>query len=118
MKELKERESFYDWFTRLIEEKELDMSEFCTDGIQVGDVCQAICDAPASEQEKVKNILIMLDFNNKDMLHFFNYLALKLDKKDIQKRRSEMAEEMFNYMLNECREEKKKNRNTKKGGGK
>lgn len=86
-------------------------SEFCTEEIQVGDVCQAIFDTSDEEQEKIKNTLIMIDFKNGNIYHFLNHLSQALDKDQVIKKRSEMAKEMFNSMINECKERRKRKKN-------
>lgn len=36
---------------------------------------EAIINAPAAEQKQIKNTIVMIDFKNGDVMHFFNYLA-------------------------------------------
>lgn len=76
--------AFYDWFTRFLEEKGIDLAEPVTgkDGVQlqIGDVCQAICDTSADEQRKIKDTLVKIDFANGDVYHYLRHLAQALDK--------------------------------------
>jgi hypothetical protein len=55
---------FNQWFTTFLEEKGVDMSEYCKAGdgsmLQYGDVCSAILSAPAHEQDKIKKMEIQL----------------------------------------------------------
>jgi hypothetical protein len=99
---------FYEWFTTFLEEKEIDMSEFCENGIQVGDVCQAICDTNSKEQSQIKEILVLLDCKNGNIYHFLNHLSGALNKKDIDKRREELGIELLNQSLASCRERKQR----------
>ena len=46
-----------------------------TNFMSVGVIVEHILIAPKSEQEAIKNILVKIDFNNGDILHFFNHLA-------------------------------------------
>lgn len=98
--------NFYDWFTLFLEEKKIDLSEFCREGIQVGDVCQAICDTNEEEQEAIKKTLITLDLKNGDFMHYFTHLSQALIKEDVDKRRHEMAFSMIEKLRR-----KKKNAN-------
>jgi len=70
--------TFYKWFTTFLQEKEIDMSEFLSSGKQVGDVCQAICDTTSNEQNKIKKMLVMIDFRNGSVTHYFNHLSQAL----------------------------------------
>lgn len=75
--------SFYDWFTTFIEEKGIELGEFFTNKkgvqLQIGDVVQAIINAPDHEQEKIKDIIVKIDFINGDVCHFFRHLGNALD---------------------------------------
>lgn len=80
-KNFQKQSPFYKWFITFIEEKELDMSEFLTDDIQAGDVCQKIVDTAPKEQEKIKETLVMLDFKNANIYHYFKHLSGALKEK-------------------------------------
>jgi hypothetical protein len=78
--------AFQKWLLTFIEEKKLDMSEPVVAGdgstLFAGDVFSNIMSAPASEQEKIKNVLIMIDFRNGDVMHFVRHLANALTEND------------------------------------
>lgn len=66
----------------LLAEKNIDLEEtlevtgdWGVNFIPVGCVVEAILQAPKIEQTKIKNILVMLDFKNGNILHFFAHLA-------------------------------------------
>lgn len=66
----------------LLAEKNIDLEEtlevmgdWGVNFIPVGCVVEAILQAPKMEQTKIKNILVMLDFKNGNILHFFAHLA-------------------------------------------
>jgi hypothetical protein len=109
-KQLERQMDFYEWFTTFLKEKQIDMSEFCEKGIQVGDVCQAICDTTNEEQSKIKEMLVKLDFKNGNIYHFFNHLSKALNEKRVMERRVEMAHEIIGEQLNNCREKKREKR--------
>lgn len=67
--------SFYKWFTTFIEEKELDLSDYCHKGVQYGDVCQGICDTTAEEQAQIKATLVWIDCKNGDIKHYLKHLG-------------------------------------------
>ena len=51
------------------------MSIYLTEELQVGDVRQSIVDTCDSEQAKIKDTLVKIDFQNGDVYHFLKYLA-------------------------------------------
>lgn len=87
--------NFYKWFTTFIEEKGIDMAEPLRDGVQVGDVCQAIVNAPASEQNGIKAMIVKIDFVNGDVVDYFRHLSNALSADFIQKQRSAMVNQIF-----------------------
>lgn len=46
--------------------------------MSIENVVDAIVAAPRSEQTKIKNILVQIDFKNGDVLHFIKHLAKAL----------------------------------------
>mgnify|MGYP003675266796 FL=1 len=48
--------------------------------IPLGVVVEHILIAAKEEQTKIKNMLIKIDFNNGDVMHFFNHLAQAIAK--------------------------------------
>jgi len=74
--------NFQVWFRTFLEEKEIDMSEILRwngkEMVQVGDVCQAIFDTTPSEQSKIMDTLVIIDFKNASVLHYFKHLAQAL----------------------------------------
>ena len=46
-----------------------------TNFMNVQVVCEHILIAPKQEQDDIKKMLVKIDFNNGDILHFFTYLA-------------------------------------------
>lgn len=75
---------FYDWFTTFLEEKEVDMSLPLNGHVQVGDVCQFICYTTPEEQAKIKHTLVLIDFKNGDVYHFFRHLAQALTPEAVE----------------------------------
>ena len=74
--------SFDRWIDTFIEEKGIDTEYLLTvegllgkNYIPVGCVIEAMKEAPKSEQQTIKNMIIKIDFVNGDVLHFFNHLA-------------------------------------------
>ena len=70
------------WLNTLVEEKELDVDHtFEVEGasgpnfIPLAVVIEHIKIATKREQDEIKNTLVLIDFANGDMMHFFNYLA-------------------------------------------
>ena len=76
-------DNFTDWFNTFLNEKnlpfevwEIQDAERNTHIIDSGVVVEAILQATsAAEQEKIKNILVQIDFRNGDINHFFHHLA-------------------------------------------
>lgn len=74
---------FDSWLDTLIEEKGLDPEsiEFEVEGqsgtnfIPLGVVIEHIKITTKEEQKKIKDILVMIDFKNGDICHFFKHLA-------------------------------------------
>lgn len=84
--------SFDQWLDRLIEEKGFDL-EYCYDrdlgelgfaNIDLGAVVSAMKQCSPSEQHKIKNTLVMLDFKNGNMHHYFGHLAEGLGRAQLQ----------------------------------
>ena len=73
--ERRRKDPFYNWFCTFLEEKEIDLSIFLTEDIQVGDICQAIVDTTEKERTDIKNMLVKIDFQNGNVYDFFKYLA-------------------------------------------
>ena len=46
-----------------------------TNFMSVAIVCEHIVIAPKQEQDDIKKMLVKIDFNNGDILHFLTYLA-------------------------------------------
>lgn len=74
--------SFTNWLNTFIAEKNIDPEqtlrvegESGLNMIPVGCVIEAIQNAPASEQQQIKNTLVAIDFKNGDVLHFIRHLA-------------------------------------------
>ena len=76
--------SFADWFNTFLEEKDLPFMiweiEDAEGNIHIIDsdfVVETILQATtAEEQEKIKNIIVQIDFRNGDINHFFHHLAV------------------------------------------
>lgn len=85
MKKIKQTE-FQKWLCTFMEEKEIEVGEFVTAGdgttLQVGDVFQAFYDTHPDEQKKIKEQLVKIDFANGNIMHFVEYCAKALSKKD------------------------------------
>ena len=78
---------FNKWFTTFISEKEVDLGEFFTNDkgvqLQTGDVVQFIISFMGeADQAKVKEKLVMIDFRNGDVQHFFRYLGNLMTEAD------------------------------------
>ena len=73
---------FNNWIDTLVEEKGIDLEEcFEVEGpsgtnvIPYGVIVEHMKIAPTSEQRKIKDVLVMIDFKNGDILHFFRHLG-------------------------------------------
>jgi hypothetical protein len=78
--------AFQKWLLTFIEEKKLDMSEPVVAGdgstLFAGDVFSKIMVSPASEQKRIKDMMVAIDFANGDVMHFVKYLAKALTEND------------------------------------
>ncbi len=77
----KKASPFIKWFNTFLEEKKIELGDYLTDDIQVGDVCQAIVDTTDSEQAKIKDTLVKIDFKNGNVCHYLKHLSQALEKK-------------------------------------
>ena len=74
---------FNEWLDTFIEEKELDLEHtFEKEGpvwgwnlIPLGVVVEHIKATSPAEQAQIKKIIVKIDFQNGDVMHFFDYLA-------------------------------------------
>jgi len=73
------------WLYTLLEEKNIDLeTEITVEGasgtnfMSVGVVVENILIAPKHEQDKIKDVLVKIDFQNGDILHFIKHLAKAL----------------------------------------
>lgn len=74
---------FSDWLATFVEEKQLDLSEHvkgkdCT--LQVGDVLSAMNSTTEDEQRVIKDTLVLLDFQNRDVMSYIRWLGKSLGK--------------------------------------
>lgn len=92
---VKTETAFQKWFKTFLEEKEVDLSEFLTADIQVGDVCQAIFNAPNHEQVSIKKMIVKIDFYNGNVVDYFKHLAQALMPEQVEKQRKEMVDTIF-----------------------
>ena len=73
--------TFSKWLDTLVEEKNIADRAIEVEGASGLNVMpleiltDAIKAAPAAEQAQIKNTLVMIDFKNGDVMHFFNHLA-------------------------------------------
>lgn len=75
--------SFNKWLDTLIEEKGIDLEEiievegpeYGTNFIPVGVVVEHIKTTSPEEKEKIKNVIVLIDFKNGDVVHFLKHLA-------------------------------------------
>jgi len=73
--------TFNKWFDTFLEEKAAPHQDFEIEAngtmhfLDTDVVIEAIKSASAEEQEGIKNTLVMIDFKNGDINHFFNHLA-------------------------------------------
>ena len=73
--------AFQQWLVTFCEEKQIDMSTPVQGNgcdLQAGDVLSAMMSAPKSEQAQIKNVLVMIDFKNGDVMHFIRHAAQAL----------------------------------------
>lgn len=78
---MKKQTAFQKWLITFCQEKQIDMSEpvqgkECM--LQAGDVLSAMMSASTGEQAKIKQILVMIDFKNGDVMHFIKHAAQAL----------------------------------------
>jgi hypothetical protein len=73
---------FIKWLDTFIEEKEINLQDtFDVEGknglniISYGVIVEHIKISTKQEQEKIKNIIVNIDFKNGDVLHFFRHLG-------------------------------------------
>lgn len=74
------------WLNTFIEEKGIDLEDSFEVNTKSGQthfmsyevVVEFIKIAPKHEQEQIKKVLVMIDFKNGDVKHFFRHLALGL----------------------------------------
>ena len=76
------------WIYTLIEEKNLDLQstfEITNDNgfnlIPLGVVVEHILIATQFEQKEIKKTLVLIDFHNGDVMHFFKHLATAIADK-------------------------------------
>lgn len=76
---------FNNWIDTLIEEKGIDLDDsFEINGqsgfnlFTYGVIVEAIKSAPAHEQKAIKDVIVMIDFKNGDVRHYFRHLAQAL----------------------------------------
>jgi len=72
---------FSKWLDTFIEEKGIDPEEYFTiqdNHIPYGVVLEHIKIAPSHEQEKIKDMLVKIDFKNGDVKHFLRHLSQAL----------------------------------------
>jgi len=77
--------AFDKWLDTFIEEKEIDLDENfeieTKDNLHIFDyafVVEAIKQTSPAEQKKIKNMIVRLDFFNKDIRHYLRHLAQAL----------------------------------------
>jgi len=80
-----EKSEFVVWFETFLEEKGLGYIMWDVEGldgtihmIDSDVVIESIKNCHPSEQRKIKDIIVKIDFHNGDVLHFFNHLATGL----------------------------------------
>jgi len=79
---MKNQTKFQSWLETFMNEKEIDLDQsidFDHEGtfhmMTVGVVVEHMMVASSQEQAQIKNVLVMIDFKNGDVLHFINHLA-------------------------------------------
>ena len=86
--------AFSKWFLTFLKEKCVDMSEFVNNGdLQVGDVCSMILRTTPQEQKGIKNVIVMIDFKNGNVVDYFKHLAQALNPVKVKQ---ELANDLFN----------------------
>lgn len=85
------KENFNDWFETFLEEKNLGFRMFEIEDdhgyihlIDSDLVIENIKHAPDQEKEKIKIVLVKIDFYNGNVHHFFKHLAKALVAKNVQ----------------------------------
>ena len=76
------KEDFREWLDTFLDEKDIDLEtiieipgESGVNLIPVKCVLDTIKSTSKKEQEEIKKILVKIDFNDGDVLHFMKYLA-------------------------------------------
>jgi hypothetical protein len=71
-----------DYLETLLSEKGIDIEtpievegESGTNFMSVKIVVEAICSTTKQEQDKIKDTIVIIDFKNGDLMHYFNHLA-------------------------------------------
>ena len=78
--------TFNKWLQTFIEEKGVSYNDMEVEGpsglnfIPLSVLIDAIKQASKDEQEYIKNTLVMIDFKNGDVMHFFKHLAKAIAK--------------------------------------
>lgn len=72
------RKQFHEWLIAFIDEKQIDLSEPLSHGLQAGDVVSAMLSTTDNEQTQIKKTLVEIDFKNGNVLHYLNHLATAL----------------------------------------
>ena len=77
--------AFCDWLDTFISEKGIDLEDSFEIDLEnsfniftYGVIVEHIKIAPASEQRKIKDVIVQIDFKNGDVRHFFRHLAKAL----------------------------------------
>ena len=78
---------FNHWINTLVEEKGIDLEEcFEVEGesglntIPYGVIVEHMKIASTQEQRQIKDMLVKIDFHNRDILHFFRHLGQAIAK--------------------------------------
>lgn len=66
---------YQEWAEKLFSEKGIALDTELTNNQTVQSVLNFCSEVSDAEQEKVRDILVQIDFKNGDVLHFMNYLA-------------------------------------------
>lgn len=75
--------AYREWLMKFVEEKGLDTDHvfevegafYGTNYISLDCVLEGICNSCKQDQEAIRKKIVMIDFRNGDVMHFFNYLA-------------------------------------------